>query len=105
MDIDVRIATGNAKSADGGIPDGAVLRRYANAILTDEVDLEAARRACIHAIGESATIQAATIVAVFDGINRVADATGIRLDPSTSNGIGAGITEELGMQELAAARS
>jgi hypothetical protein len=103
--VDIRIAIGDAETADGGVEHGAVLRRYAMAILEEELDLEAARAACIEAVGESATVQAASIIASFDGINRVADATGIRLDPAMAGGLGAGVSEELGLQELAAART
>ncbi len=103
--MDIRIAIGDAETADGGIQHGAVLRRYAMAILKEEPDLIAARAACIEAVGESATAQAASIIASFDGINRVADATGIRLDPEMAGDLGAGISEELGLQELAAARA
>jgi hypothetical protein len=103
--VDIRIAIGDAETADGGVEHGAVLRRYAMAILEEELDLEAARATCIEAVGESATVQAASIIASFDGINRVADATGIRLDSEMAGGLGAGISEELGLQELAAARA
>ena len=56
-------------------------------------------------IGESATVQAASIVASFDGINRVADATGIRLDPESERRGSSRIIEELGFEALGAARA
>ena len=59
----------------------------------------------IKAIGVDATIQAPSIVASIDGINRVADATGIRIDPETK-GIGsARLVEALGLDTLEAASS
>ena len=97
------MATGTAETEDGGIPSGALLRRYALAILTDADDLVAARDATIAEIGVEATVQAASIVAGFDGINRVADATGIRLD-SESEATGASkIIESLEFAALGAA--
>ena len=103
--IDVRIATGTSTDPDGGVENGAVLRAYAQAILDGSSDLASARNACLGAIGEDATIQAASIVASFDGINRVADATGIRLDAESSE---RGSDENIAVleyQELGAARA
>ncbi len=101
----MRIATGRATSVDGGVPHGEVLRCFAAAVLGDGDGLDEARAACVEAVGASATVQAASIIASFDGINRVADATGIRLDAETAQGMGVGITEELELGELAAARA
>jgi hypothetical protein len=99
------MATGQAETPDGGIPHGAVLRRYAETILDRSSSPAEARDACIQALGEEGTAQAASIVASFDGINRVADATGIRLDPETSARGGNEIVRELGFEELGAART
>ena len=99
------MATGQAESPDGGIPHGGLLRRYAEAILDRDVDPVAARGACVEALGDAATAQAASIVASFDGINRVADATGIRLDPETEASGGDEIVRELGFEALGAARA
>jgi len=44
-------------------------------------------------------------VASFDGINRVADATGIRLDPESAKSGAQTIIEDLGLKELGAARA
>jgi len=99
------MATGQSTSEDGGIASGGILRRYAEAILNSESDVVAARSACVSALGEEATAQAASIVASFDGINRVADATGIRLDPETAEHGGDQIIRDLGYEELGAARA
>jgi len=99
------MATGQAETPDGGIPHGGVLRRYAEAILDRGVDPAEARGACVDALGGEATVQAASIVASFDGINRVADATGIRLDPETESSGGQEIVQELGLEALGAARA
>jgi hypothetical protein len=110
-EIDIRMATGDADSVDGGITHGGLLRRYAEAILNREPaanahrELEEARNACIATLGTDATIQAASIVASFDGINRVADATGIRLDRETMAGGAEEIIRRLGYEELGSARA
>ena len=75
------------------------------AILDRSRDLEGARNACVASIGEDATIQAASIVACFDGINRVADATGIRLDPESARNGASMIIDALELEELGAARA
>jgi hypothetical protein len=99
------MATGEASSEDGGIVHGGILRRYVEATLNPESDVVAARAACVDVLGEEATAQAASIIASFDGINRVADATGIRLDPETAQRGGDEIIEVLGYEELGAART
>jgi len=84
---------------------GALLKTYAEAILDRSRDVDQARDACVAVIGEDATIQAASIVASFDGINRVADATGIRLDPESAGNGAEMIIEALELEELGAARA
>lgn len=84
---------------------GSLLRRYAVSILDAGFDVDAARRICIDAMGESATAQAASIVASFDGINRVADATGIRLDAESEHSGASQIIEELEFERLGKARA
>jgi hypothetical protein len=101
----VRIATGQAADKDGGVPNGNILRRYAEAILDRSQDVVKARIACIEQMGDDATAQAASVVASFDGINRVADATGIRLDAESALRGSDGIVRELGLEELGAARA
>ncbi len=99
------MATGQASTEDGGVLHGGILRRYAEAILDPKADVVAARADCLATLGEDATAQAASIVASFDGINRVADATGIRLDPETGEAGADNIIKALGYEELGAARS
>ena len=63
-----------------GIPAGAILSHFAEAILTSADNLAQARSAVTAALGEAAMIDAAAVVAGFNGITRIADATGIPLE-------------------------
>jgi hypothetical protein len=99
----VRIATAAAEDPDGGVPHGAVLRRFARAILVDRGDLAGARSACIDAVGTAGAAHAAQVVASFDGINRVADGTGIRLDGEVAAGGGLEVAATLGLSQGARA--
>ena len=97
--FDVRVADGTAEDPNGGVEHGAVLRRFAQAILADRDDLDAARAACIEAVGPEGAALAAGVVASFDGINRVADGTGIRLDQEMLAAGGVEVAEALGLEE------
>ena len=80
------------------------MRRYATAILASSADLEPARDALAAILGAEATVQAASIVACFDGINRVADATGIKLDVESEARGAEAVVAALGFEALGEAR-
>ena len=66
---------------DGNIPHGALLVSFAESVLGDANPRLAIDRAAILAeMGEAALVDAAAIVATFNGIDRVADATGIPIE-------------------------
>jgi len=65
-----------------GVPAGSVLAAFAEAIVTEDDTLAQARSAVVAALGEAAMIDAAAVVAGFNGITRIADATGIPLEPT-----------------------
>ena len=69
--------TGDATS---GVKAGVVLAAFAEAIITGDDILAQARSAVVAALGEAAMIDAAAVVAGFNGITRIADATGIPLE-------------------------
>ena len=77
IDIDTKLVTGDSDDPDGGIENAALLRRFAVAVIQKPEDLQAARSALVDALGPQRAVQAAAIIANFDAINRVADATGI----------------------------
>lgn len=68
--------TGKA-DGDVGIPDAALLMAFADAIVgSDDAALAAQRDAVRRTLGSAALVDAAAVAAAFNGIDRVADATG-----------------------------
>jgi hypothetical protein len=67
---------------DGGVPYGRLLVAFAEAVLgEEEVALTRARDALAAALGSPGLVDAAGVVGLFNAIDRVADATGIPLEP------------------------
>jgi hypothetical protein len=65
-----------------GVPHAQELVAFANAAIGADVkSLDLARAALVHAVGADAMIDAAAVIGGFDGITRIADATGIPLEP------------------------
>jgi hypothetical protein len=59
-----------------------LLVRFADAVLgDDEIALMRARDALAAALGPSGLVDAAGVIGLFNAIDRVADATGIPLEP------------------------
>ena len=64
-----------------GVHHGDVIVRLVDAVAgTDEDELVAARDAFVETLGPAALVDAAAIVATFNQMDRIADATGIPLD-------------------------
>jgi hypothetical protein len=103
LDADLGIVRGGASLPDGGIPHGAALRRFAEALVTGSPGLPDARSTLSAALGPERTAHAAGVVASFDGINRVADATGIRLDTASEQRAG-DLIASLDLTDLGRAR-
>jgi hypothetical protein len=71
-----------AGDGDGGVPHGRLLVAFAEAALGhDDRALDAARQALVAALGGAALVDAAGVAGLFNAIDRVADATGIPLEP------------------------
>jgi len=78
---DLEAVTG-ATEGDGGVPYGRLLVMFAQAVLgEDDGALMRARDALMAAMGPPALVDAAGVVGLFNAIDRVADATGIPLEP------------------------
>jgi len=83
IDIDLPEVVDVARPADPdrdfGVPGGAELREFALAIHSRKAVGEARAR-LLAALGPDAVAAAAGVVGAFEAVNRVADATGTRLD-------------------------
>ncbi len=102
LTVDLQAAIERDHVGDVGVPAGAELLAFTNAVELDQGDIDATRAALADVIGEQATLEAAAIIAIFNGLVRVADGTGIQLDHGV---FGASIEERdlLGINEFAGA--
>ncbi len=67
-------------AGDGGVPHGRLLLAFAEAVVAGS-GIEDARAALIDAVGWSGFVDAAGVVASFNAVVRIADATGIPIEP------------------------
>ena len=72
-------------AGDTGVESGAILIAFADAVIADDkAALETTRRQISDAMGEAALVDAAGVAAYFNGIDRIADATGTPVDPASA---------------------
>ncbi len=80
-EVDLSAVTGEADGEASGVAHGALLVRFAEAVLgDDDRELGAARDALLSAVGPEGLVDAAGVVANFKRMVRIADGTGIPLD-------------------------
>jgi hypothetical protein len=90
---------------DCGVPEGALMLEFAEAILGgDEPRLARARAAIVAAMGADALVDAAGIAGLFNAIDRVADATGTPLEDAKAVDT-ASLREAIGIDEFDALRA
>ncbi len=99
--VDLRATVGES---GGGVLHGELLSRFAEAATRGAEELDVARAALLQAVGPPALVEAAATVGVFNGLVRVADATGIPLDDGTLRA-SADFRGELGLNDYAGAKS
>jgi hypothetical protein len=93
-----------AAAPGGGVAQGDRLIEFAEAVLAgDEARLAPARARLAAALGEDGLVDAAGIVGFFNAIDRIADATGIPLDPERLPST-ADLRAELGIDAFLAGR-
>lgn len=84
-------------AGDGGVPHGGLLTGFAEAALgDDDALLNDTRRRVRDALGDAALVDAAAVIANYSALDRVADATGIPLEPAKESGT-ADLRAELGI--------
>ena len=66
--------------ADGGVAAGAALSACADAFFADATAFATARERLEREVGEEASVDAAAVLAIFNAVVRIADATGIPLE-------------------------
>jgi hypothetical protein len=101
LTIDLKAALERDHVGDVGVPAGAELLAFTNAVELGG-DIGDARATLGRVIGDEAMLEAAATIAIFNGLVRVADGTGIRLDDGV---FGASVDERelLGINRFAGA--
>ena len=82
LTVDLEVAIDPTRAGDAGVPHGEELLAFATAANQRSADLAEARDALEAVVGPEGLLEAAATVAAFNGLVRVADGTGIQLDPS-----------------------
>lgn len=94
---------GGALEGDGsdtGVPHGALLVEFGEAMLgADEPRRQSAREALHAALGPEALVDAAAVVASFNAVVKLADASGIPLEDFKAEAT-ADLRAELGLEKL-----
>jgi hypothetical protein len=82
IDLDPRAITD--RSRDPLVPEGSVLLDFVDAVLTGGADDRAATRVrVLDAVGSTGLVDAAGVIANFEMMNRIADATGMPVGKGT----------------------
>ncbi len=79
--VDLEATVG--RGGDGGVLHGEALLRFGEAVTRGSDDAGATRQALLRAVGPAGFMEAASIVGIFNGLVRTADASGIPLDDGT----------------------
>src|SRR5438128_10281007 len=100
--VDLSAVTETA-TGDAGVPHGARLLAFTDAALgEDDALLEGERRALHAVLSPEAFVDACALVAAFNVVDRIADATGIPLDPMLYAASG-DVRAELGLARFGSA--
>jgi hypothetical protein len=102
LDVDMARVLDRSYVGDVGVEHGALLLAFTNAVQIGTPDPVAARAQLRDAVGAEGLHEAAATVAVFNGLVRVADGTGIQLDAGVS-ALSADDRERLGIDGFAGA--
>ena len=96
-------AVNRPTSEDGGVAHGARLLAFVDAVMgDDDAALDHARGALREVLSDEPYVDACAVIGAFNVVDRIADATGIPLDPSLV-AIGGGLRHELDLGRFASA--
>lgn len=102
---DVRAVRDDSVADRSNVAHAGLLLAWADATSKgSEADVAAARERLVQAAGPAAAVDTAAIMANFERMTRIADATGIPLDPPM-NALSADIQETLGLRAFRSAAS
>ena len=102
LEVDYERVLDRDHLGDTGVPHSAELLTFTNAVQIGTPDLDAARAQLGRAVGADGVLEAAATIAVFNGLVRVADGTGIALDGGVF-AVSAGDRAKLGIDSFAGA--
>jgi len=104
-DVDMQMAVDGSTGSDGGIAYGALLSDFATAAVTaDDALLEKSRARIRDELGVEQLVDAAALIAHFEKVDRIADATGIPSDLPLQLMAG-DLRRQLGLEHFASARN
>ena len=101
-EFDMTVVGADADAGGGGVAAGDALRRFALAVVSgaDPDELAEIRQVVGSAVGPAGLGDACGVVANFDGLTRIADATGTQLDEMLAQGVDAGLLGGLDTSHL-----
>lgn len=97
--IDLSAVRGEA--AESGVALGRELLDFSEAVMANDLDAMPRARVALQAkLGPEGVVDTAAVIAMFNIVDRVADATGIPIDPGDARDFRYGVGSELGMDHL-----
>ena len=101
----MRLAVDGSNGSDGGVAHGALLSDFATAAVTgDDTGLERTRREILDKLGPEEFVDAAALVAHYEKMDRIADATGLPLDAPMQI-LGGELRDSLGIGKFTSAQN
>ena len=98
-EIDLSAVAG--EQVDSGVEHGVALLAYVDAVMgADAGEIGDASLDVERALGKDGVSDAAAVIAMFNVVDRVADATGIPIDDGMTRDMRYAVGEELGMSHL-----
>jgi hypothetical protein len=98
--VDVTMVRRGSAGGNGGLAAADELLHFVTAASTKQPEkIAAARDHLLAKLGPEAVVDAAAVIGNFERMTRIADATGIPLDPPV-NALGSDIQDDLGLREF-----